>query len=202
MQDLPEEFKGQTDPYSIFKIWWDEAHKTTLKDANAFLLSTVDPSGQPQARVVLAKELRPNQGLVFYTNYLSAKGQDISKNPKVAATFFWDPLFRQVKVKGEVTRLSAEESLAYWRTRPRESQLTQSVSRQSQPLPSRAFLDQEVLAAQKTWERKDVPCPPHWGGYLISPRSIEFWIGRHGRSHDRLVFTKVGEEWNLQRLYP
>lgn len=190
-----------TDPWSTFQEWFAEAHKANLRDPNAMVLSTVDGNGAPQSRVVLCKEIRP-QGLIFYTNYESAKGRQLAARPACAVNFFWDPLHKQVSMRGTVEKIPPAESDAYWRQRSRESQLSQFVSRQSAPLASRAQMEAEIAAAEKEFAGKDVPRPPHWGGYLFIPSQIELWIGQKGRFHDRFHYTKVQNGWAAQRLYP
>ena len=179
----------------------DEAHRTQLKEPNAFTLSTVNASGQPHSRVLLCKEVR-DKGLVFYTNYKSAKADDLEKNNLAAANFFWDPLHRQIRVNGEIVKLSREDSDAYWATRDRSSQLSQWVSKQSEEAQSREQMENELAQTEEKFSGQDIPCPDHWGGYLLKPSSIEFWVGRSGRFHDRHLFTMVENDWASERLYP
>ena len=199
--DFPAEFGGHSDPFEIFKLWFDEAHQTKLLNPNSFVLSTVDKSGQPQARVLLCKEVT-DTGFVFYSNYESAKGLQLNLQNKASMNFFWDSLSRQIKITGEVTRTSREESVQYWVTRDRMSQLSQWVSKQSQALSGREEMETAIAQAEKDFAGKDIPCPDHWGGYLMSPSKIEFWVGRSGRFHDRHLFTMVENNWAVQRLYP
>jgi len=194
-------FLDNLSPIQKFTEWFEEAKKTTLKDPNAMVLSTADTEGQPHSRIVLLKDVRPD-GFVIYTNYQSNKGRQIAANPNVAFNFFWDPLFRQVKWRGKAEKLTRAESEAYWKTRPRQSQLGQWVSQQSQPVSTREAMEQELIAAEEKWQNQDVPCPPHWGGYLLAPTYVEFWIGREGRFHDRYTYKKVENTWFGQRLYP
>ena len=181
-----------------------EARATpTIKEANAMSVATVNSRGHVHARVVLCKSWSA-EGFVFYTNYESQKGQDLAQNPNAAAVFYWDPLFKQVKVSGEMNKTSRETSVAYWDSRARDSQLSQYISRQSQPAPSREQLERDWAAADAQFKDRPVPCPEHWGGYRLNPRSIEFWVGRHGRLHDRHVFSRPGadQSWTYTRLYP
>lgn len=201
-QDFPEQYGGLTNPYAIFQVWWDDAYRSGLKDPNAFALATVDALGHPHARIVLAKEIRPEIGLVFYTNFQSDKGQEMAANPNVAATFFWDPLHRQVRFQGQVVKLSRKESESYWDSRARSRQLAQITSQQSQPVASRAQMDAEHDIVEAQYAGKPVPCPAHWGGYLIQVQTIELWNGHPDRFHDRYRFTKVQDGWTAQRLYP
>lgn len=201
--DYPEEFKGLTDPFQVFKLWMEEVKEANLlKEPTAFCLSTSSPDGYPSARVVLCKSIKEDLSLSFYTNYLSKKGDDLKSNPKASALFFWAPLLRQIKIEGHVTRLSREDSIQYWQSRPRDSQISQWVSNQSKPLDSRQKLSDQIQEASVQFEGKEVPCPPHWGGYQLSPEFIEFWIGRPNRLHDRIHYSKVQGEWIPQRLYP
>jgi pyridoxamine 5'-phosphate oxidase len=195
------DFLNGQSPIEKFNAWFEEAKKTNLTYANAMVLSTVSPEGFPTSRVVLMKETRP-EGLVFYTNYESLKGQHMVKNPKVAANFYWDPLFRQVKWLGTVEKVSREDSEAYWNSRPRESQIGQWVSKQSRAVANRETLDNEYKAAETKWQNQNIPCPQNWGGYLLRPTYVEFWIGREGRFHDRYTYQKVENQWLGQRLYP
>jgi len=205
-QDFPKEFNGLTEPYDIFKLWWGEAHTLNLAFANAFTLSTCTRDGQPTARIVLAKEIRHGEGLVFFTNYDSEKGQHIQDNPQVAASFYWDPQFRQVKILGRAERVPRADSEAYWNTRPKDRQLSQWVSRQSQPVPNRSIMEKALAEAELQFKDASPTCPTNWGGYLIRPVSIEFWVGHDNRFHDRIRFTKSqpkdGALWRAQRLYP
>lgn len=201
-QDFPPEFAGLTEPYDIFQAWWDKAHQSTLNDANAFLLSTVDLQGQPHSRVVLAKEVLKDEGIIFYTNYESDKGQEIEANNKVAATFYWDFLRKQVRFVGVVERISRTQSEKYWESRPRSRQLSQWVSKQSKPVASRSQMEVELAKVEAQFKDQPIPCPKHWGGYLIRPEQIEFWKGQLDRFHDRIRFTKVEKSWTSERLYP
>jgi pyridoxamine 5'-phosphate oxidase len=190
-----------TDPWREFQNWFAEAQKTSLRDPNALVLSTVDEDGNPHSRVVLCKEIRP-EGLVFHTNYLSEKGKELSAHPQCAINFFWDTLHRQVRMNGTVKQLPAAESDAYWKSRSRDSQLTQFASKQSEGLASREQMLEEIKKAEREFQGKDVPRPRHWGGYLFSPEYIELWIGQKDRFHDRFLYTKVQSAWKAQRLYP
>lgn len=195
--------QGQT-PLEILKNWLEDATaRANLKNPNAFVLSTANKEGRPSSRVVLLKEIRP-EGLVFYTNYESRKGHDLNANPQAAVNFHWDALGRQVLLEGRVEKIPRGESETYWTTRPRASQLSQWLSKQSQIVPSREQMEREFVAAEARFANKDVPCPPHWGGYLFRPANVEFWIGRDGRFHDRYAYTyqKVENAWAGHRLYP
>ncbi|MEQ1665993.1 MAG: pyridoxamine 5'-phosphate oxidase [Bdellovibrionales bacterium] len=185
----------------FFAGWLEKAKKTSLKQPEAFTLSTVNKSGQPHSRILLLKEIRANE-LVFYTNYTSQKGQELEQHPKAAMNFFWDPLALQVCMQGTVTKTTRADSEKYWALRPRMSQLSQWTSKQSQEVSSREVMEQEFALVEKKFAGKEVPCPTHWGGYLFSPTLVEFWIGRDGRFHDRYSYQKVEGTWLGKRLYP
>lgn len=189
------------DPWSKFQEWYNDAQKTSLGDPNAMVISTLDDQGRPDSRVVLCKEVRAD-GLVFYTNYLSAKGQALNHNPYCAVNFFWDPLYKQVRMQGTVAQVSAAESDQYWYSRSRDKQLSNYVSRQSTPLESREHMMREIQRVDAQFAGKPIPRPPHWGGYLFKPERIELWMGQKDRFHDRFVYTKVQNGWRAQRLYP
>lgn len=200
-----ENFLDQKNPLEKFMDWHDEARRTSLKQPDAFTLSTLGKDGALNSRVLLVKEVRPNWpsgGLVFFTNYKSRKGQELEHSPRAAMTFYWDSLFRQVHFWGAVTKVSRSESEAYWKTRPRASQLSQWISKQSTPVSNREQMEQEWAAADKEFAGRDVPCPEHWGGYLLTPMKVEFWIGRDGRFHDRFTYQLVENRWVGKRLYP
>jgi pyridoxamine 5'-phosphate oxidase len=201
-EPLEEINLNEENPIKILETWLREAKKTSLHEPWAMVVSTSSPHGQSSSRVVLLKELK-SEGLVFYTNYNSPKGIDIDDNPLVAVNFFWDPLLRQVAIKGKAQKISPEESQNYWSTRPRASQISQSSSRQSQPVKNRETLDESFSQTEKKFEGKEVPCPSHWGGYLVEPHEIEFWIGRPNRFHDRFLFKKeTSNQWSRKRLSP
>lgn len=188
-------------PLSLLKSWLEEARSHSgIKEAGAMVLSTC-VEGQPASRIVLLKEVNDQQ-IQFFTNYDSRKGKALAKNPKAALTFYWDPFHRQVNIKGEVQRLTRAESEAYWKTRPRESQISGSLSRQSEVIPEGATLEQLAEKERARWQDQEVPCPPQWGGYALTPTEIEFWIGRPFRLHDRFLFSKTKEQWKCQQLFP
>jgi pyridoxamine 5'-phosphate oxidase len=164
-------------------------------------VATVDDAGHPALRTVLAKAI-DKRGVTFYTNYGSAKGHDLDARPYAAAQFLWLAHERQVRLTGAVERVSAEETEAYFHTRPRGSQLGAWASPQSQVIASRAVLERHLADAELRYGDGEIPVPPHWGGYLLSPDSVEFWQGRPDRLHDRLRFRRDGDEWVLERLAP
>lgn len=189
------------DPLQTLEQWYNDAKTTSLPNPNAFVLSTTDSSGVPRSRVVLMKSLGA-EGLVFYTNYESQKGRNLAHDPRCSALFFWDSLHRQVHIIGQAEKTSRADSEAYWATRPRASQLSQWVSKQSETVASREQLDEEYRLADERYRNQIIPCPSHWGGYLIRPTYVEFWTGREGRLHDRLAYHKVESGWRETRLYP
>lgn len=196
------EITAQSRPLNLFEQWMAEAKATTqIKEPTAMSVATCSANGDLHVRVVLCKGWS-EAGFVFYTNYESRKGRELDANPHIAAVFYWDPLFRQIKITGQVERVPRQQSIEYWRTRPRESQLSQWVSRQSQPIVSREQMESEWRAAEQEFAGREVPCPDHWGGYLIRPKTIEFWIGMPGRFHDRHQFEAQGNAWSYSRLYP
>ncbi len=190
-----------SDPLEQLKKWYEDAKKTSLLNPNAFMLSTVDQNGVPRSRVVLMKALRP-EGIVFFTNYESQKGRNLAHDPRCSALFFWDQLFRQVFIIGQAEKTSRAESEDYWATRPRESQLSQWISKQSEQVTSRDQLENELRMARDKFANQTIPCPQHWGGYVIHPTYVEFWTGREGRLHDRITYQKVEDGWREARLYP
>jgi pyridoxamine 5'-phosphate oxidase len=163
-------------------------------------IATVDASGQPTSRIVLLKAVEA-RGLVYHTNYDSGKGRDLARLPRVALLFFWAELERQVRIEGAAARVAAAESDAYFRGRPRDSQLSAWASPQSEPIPDRAFLDARLAEARARFEG-EVPRPPNWGGIRVVPHRFEFWQGRASRTHDRLRYTRKAEAWAIERLAP
>lgn len=191
-----------TDPFVLFTRWLADALAAELHEANAMTLSTLGPGGAPSTRIVLLKHADA-AGFVFYTNYRSRKSRELGANPHCALVFPWHPLQRQVRVEGTACRVAEEESDAYFALRPRGSQLGAWASPQSQVVRDRAELDAvyaEVVARFPAGVA--VPRPPHWGGWRIEPRMVEFWQGRPGRMHDRLRFSRTGEDWLRERLAP
>ena len=188
------------DPFVQFARWYDEAVAAIGDDADHMVVATADLDGRPSARLVLLRGF-DDGGLRFYTNYESRKGHEIAANPHAALLLHWTVLHRQVRVTGSVRRLDPAESEGYWRNRPRASQLSAWASRQSEPVPSRAFLEAEVerLALQFG---DNVPLPSFWGGYRVAPSDFEFWEHRDDRLHDRLRYKNVEGGWIVERLAP
>ncbi len=171
-------------------------------DANAMTLATADKDGKPSARVVLLKGF-DKRGFIFFTNYESRKGQQLAENPDAALVFYWPDMERQVCVTGQVSKLPQAESEAYFKTRPRGSRLAAWASKQSQPVKDRSVLEQTWQELEKRYVGDDVPLPPYWGGYILSPNRMEFWQGRLNRLHDRFCYIKEGDAvWRLERLFP
>lgn len=186
-------------PIETLKQWMQE--NLSLREPLAFILATVDSAGQPFTRTLLAKEITQD-GLIFYTNSNSMKGQQIQGNAKVAALFFWDSKMKQVTLRGSVKVIPKNETLAYWKTRPRESQINQYISQQSSVIESRAFLVDRVESIRKEYEGKEIPCPDSWNGYALKASEMEIWVGREFRLHDRFLFKKHEENWKAVRLSP
>jgi pyridoxamine 5'-phosphate oxidase len=190
------------DPLVALARWIDEARTANALEPTAMTLSTVDADGTPSARVVLCKGLDA-QGLAFFTNYNGRKGRALAAEPRAAATFFWPTLERQVRVEGRTTRISREASERYFHSRPRASQLAAHASRQSAPIVDRSQLEAEVARLDALYPDV-IPLPEFWGGYLLTPRAIEFWQGRRSRLHDRITFSREADDapWRVTRLAP
>ncbi len=197
------EAQAPADPYALFGQWFEEAVRTEQPpvEANACWLATVDGEGQPHCRVLLLKGVDA-QGFVFYTNYDSAKGQQLAAQPRAAMTFFWPALERQVRIEGLVEQGSAEESDAYYRVRPLGSRLGAWASPQSQVIANRYELEQRLTEVQQRFVDGEPSRPPFWGGYRLKPQRIEFWQGRSSRLHDRLDYQRTEGGWQRQRLAP
>ena len=182
--------------------WLHDAVAAEHPEPTAMTLATASSDGEPSARVVLLKGVDA-RGVVLFTNYESAKGRALSTNPRACANVFWVLLERQIRITGAVSRVSREETEAYFRSRPRESQLGAWASRQSEVIESRAALLASLEEAKARFEGRPIDCPPHWGGFRLSLEQVEFWQGRPSRLHDRLRYTRIGEaEWRIERLSP
>jgi pyridoxamine 5'-phosphate oxidase len=189
------------DPIELFTSWFEAAREAGVLLPEAVTLATAAPDGVPSARMVLLKDVDAD-GFVYFTNFASQKAREMDANPHAALCFHWAILQRQVRVSGTVSRVTAEESAAYFATRPRGSQIGAWASRQSERLASRDELEKSVRDLNAEFEGKGVPRPPFWGGYRLEPGTIEFWQGRVDRLHDRLVFRRAERGWITERLYP
>jgi pyridoxamine 5'-phosphate oxidase len=192
----------QVDPFRQFDRWMREAIETQLLEPNAMSLATVSSGGTPSLRTVLLKGFDA-RGLVFYTNYASNKARDIAANPAVALLFSWLPLERQVTVTGSAEKMSAAESLKYFLSRPRESQIGAWASRQSEVITTRSLLEAKFAEMKTKFLSGEVPLPGFWGGYRVTPLTFEFWQGRPNRLHDRFRYTRQADgTWQIERLMP
>lgn len=190
-------------PIDLMVDWLQEAiDSEEVAEANIFTLATVNSNHQPSARILLLKGINVD-GLTFYTNYKSKKGQQLESNPKAAMLFFWQELERQVRIEGTIEKLDEEVSLAYFKSRPKGSQVGAWASPQSKVIPDRAFLDDRVAELTDVYkEHTALPMPAHWGGYILKPHYFEFWQGRNDRLHDRFAYTLKDGEWQVDRLAP
>ena len=197
---LSEEAAGG-DPLPLFGAWFQDAVSGGLILPESMALATATREGKPSVRLVLLKEF-DEHGFVFFTNYESRKAEELEANPQAALVFHWPLLQRQVRLEGMAHKISKEESEAYFRTRPRGSQIGAWASKQSLPMASRRTLEERVKEFEGRMKDQDVPLPPFWGGYRLAPESIEFWQGRANRLHDRILYVREGDGWNRVRLYP
>jgi pyridoxamine 5'-phosphate oxidase len=197
----PPPLLSEEDPFALFAEWLEDAGKKELNDPNAMTVSTVDADGMPDSRMVLLKDF-DSRGFVFYTNTHSAKGRELSANPKAAILFHWKSLRRQVRIRGLVETVTEAEADAYFASRARHSQIGAWASDQSRPLPDRLALEKRVAEMGLKFGLGKVPRPPHWSGYRIVPVTIEFWRDRPFRLHERLVFDRVADGWTTKRLFP
>lgn len=189
-------------PFKQFQIWFDQALAAQLPEPNAMTVATATQSGIPSARIVLLKGF-DERGFVFYTNYHSHKGQELTDNPQAALVFWWAELERQVRIEGRVEKVSDQESDEYFHSRPFNSRLGAWASIQSQVIENREVLERRAQELKTKYENSDVPRPPHWGGFRVIPSAIEFWQGRSSRLHDRLLYRLLDNgTWLIERLSP
>jgi pyridoxamine 5'-phosphate oxidase len=210
MNDSPHQYNTDSideqtvdrDPLTLFQRWLHEARAVGISLAEAMTLATATPEGKPSARLVLLKQA-DEHGFVFFTNYNSMKARELDSNPQAALVFYWPQLERQIRVEGRVERTSAAESDAYFKTRPRESQIGALASPQSEVIASRAALQERADQIENSYEGRDIDRPEHWGGYRLHPERIEFWKGRPGRLHDRISYDhELDGSWSIKRLAP
>ncbi|TDG35837.1 pyridoxamine 5'-phosphate oxidase [Pedobacter changchengzhani] len=209
LQNLRQDYKSATldetdvhnNPITQFKKWFDQAVAAEIYEPNAMTLATADKAGRPDARIVLLKGV-DDDGFRFFTNYLSAKGKELKRNPYAALVFFWGDLERQIRIEGTVEKLNKETSEEYFITRPFASQIGAVASPQSQVIPNRKFLEEKFEDLHSKSEGKTIVKPAHWGGYIVKPTRIEFWQGRRSRLHDRINFELVKGSWIKTRLAP
>lgn len=197
---LPEP-TADRDPIDLFAEWFEVARESSIILPESMVLATATPDAMPSARMVLLKGFGES-GFTFFTNYGSRKANELDANPQAALAFHWEILQRQVRIEGTVEKISPEESAAYFSTRPESSKLGAWASRQSEPVSSRVELEEAVEAVKSKFQGLEVPLPSFWGGYRLSPERIEFWQGRVGRLHDRVVFARDRDGWRTERLYP
>ncbi len=188
-------------PVRQFELWFEDARNAGILEPNAMSLATTGRDKMPDLRTVLLKYFDAN-GFVFYTNYESRKAQDIEENPRAALLFPWIALNRQVRIRGTVEKVSKAESLRYFASRPRGSQIGAWVSEQSKAITSRGLLEQKVAELKKKFSDGEIPLPSFWGGYRVVPERIEFWQGRPSRLHDRFEYVRQDDDWLIQRLQP
>jgi len=189
------------DPIKQFQIWFNDAITAKLPLPEAMTLATATPDGKPSARMVLLKQV-DHDGFVFFTNYRSAKAEQLDANPYAALVFYWSQLDRQVRVEGSVVRTSEQESRDYFKTRPRESQIGAWASAQSQAISGRDVLERRAQELEDLYAGREVDCPEYWGGYRLRPERIEFWKSRIGRLHDRILYQRDPSGWSITRLAP
>lgn len=196
-----EEKDADPDPKKQFEKWFKDALNANLKEPHAIALATSTKTGIPSVRIVLLKSY-DEIGFVFFTNYESRKGNELAENPVAALVFWWGELGRQIRIEGNVEKISRKESEEYFQSRPFESQISAWASAQSRVTENRESLEKRYLEIKKQYEGKTVPCPPYWGGYRLIPEAFEFWQGWANRLHDRILYSKIKDGWKIERLAP
>ena len=191
----------ESNPFKQYAVWFEEAVNSEILDPFAMCLSTVGLNNQPSSRIVYMRDIL-DDGFVFYTNYLSQKGKELLTTPKAALKLHWGEIDRQIRIEGDVMKVPDEVSDKYFAARPKKSQIGAWASAQSDVLTTREELEQHVLKYTARFKDIEVDRPKHWGGYVLKPTKIEFWQGRASRLHDRIVYTKEGAEWKIERLSP
>lgn len=193
--------EADKNPIAQFKKWMDQAISFPIAEPNAMTVVTSTSDGIPSARVVLLKSYN-NDGFVFFTNYESRKGQELAQNPHACIVFDWHLMERQIRIEGVAKKISEEESDHYFNSRPESSKLGAWISPQSTFIDDRQELEDRKVKIENTFKNKPITRPPHWGGYVVQPHTVEFWQGRQSRLHDRIIYIKAAEEWILRRLAP
>lgn len=210
LADIRKEYKMQTlnetdvdvDPFNQFGKWWSEAIRSDIDEVNAMTLATADINAKPSARIVLLKGF-DESGFIFFSNYHSHKAKEMESNAQVSLVLFWKELQRQIRIDGIVSKISADESDAYFQSRPEGSKIGAWASPQSSIIASREIIEANVSEVEKNFAGKEIDRPPHWGGYVVKPALIEFWQGRRSRLHDRIQYTlNESAGWKIQRLAP
>lgn len=196
-----DEFGLKPDPIHQFEAWFNKAQNSNVNEVNAMVLSTVSPIGIPSGRVLLLKGIEDN-GFTFFSNYKSAKGSDLEQNPNACMTFFWSELEQQIRITGKVKKIDEALSVAYFNSRPRGSQISATASEQSSKIEHRDVLTNAVERLELEFERKEIPKPENWGGYILEPTQVEFWQGRSSRLHDRFLYELIDGNWQICRLAP
>jgi pyridoxamine 5'-phosphate oxidase len=201
MQQTLSEKEANPDPVKQFEKWWNEAIKSQGEEINAMTLATCNSKGYPSARIVLLKGFS-EEGFIFFTNYESKKGAELQQNPHACLVFFWKELERQVRIEGDVKKISEAESDEYFSLRPQASRLSAWSSPQSKVISTRDILDENVNHYRQVFSDGNIPRPQYWGGYIVKPILVEFWQGRPSRLHDRLQYSLTGDGWHIDRLAP